>query len=136
MRLTHRQVQDVAVIELRGALAGEHAVMALDATIHRLCRLGVMRAIVDLSHVSSVGLDGLSALTDAERYLHKNGAACALAGVTTRLDDLVVITRLLTVFDTYDSVDEAANAMLERGQDVDLSIPRAATFAPRVLRRA
>jgi anti-sigma B factor antagonist len=107
MTITERQWGDAAVMDLCGALAGPKAVEVFDAAVRRRCRDGTRKVVVNLGGVPSVDLAGLGALVDAHMALHQAGTAFTLACVTRRIHDLVVITRLLTVFDTCESVEEA-----------------------------
>jgi anti-sigma B factor antagonist len=107
MKITEHQVGEVAVMDLRGALAGRNAVEALDTAVRRRCRDGTRRVVANFAGVPSVDLAGLGALVDAQMALRRAGVAFTLACVTKRIHDLVVITRLLTVFDTCDSIEEA-----------------------------
>lgn len=109
MRITERQFGDVVVLDLRGAIAGPKAVEMLDAAVRRHCRGSARTVVANLGGVPSVDLAGLGALADAHMALQQASGIFKLACVTKRIDDLVVITRLLTVFDTYDSVEEAVS---------------------------
>ena len=137
MKLTERQIGDATVLEMRGALAGTRAVEALDAAVHRLCRLGASSVVVDMSRVPSVDLEGLGALVDAHRVFGRAGARFSLAGITKRLHDLVVITRLLTVFDTYESVEGAVgSADMPTASGASAVSPMSLSVIQRFLRRA
>jgi anti-sigma B factor antagonist len=107
MRITERQCGDAVVLDLHGPIAGPKAAGMLEAAVRRHCGNGVRSVVADLSGVSAVDLVGLGALVDAHLAVRQAGGAFKLACITKRLDDLIVITRLLTIFDTYDSVEEA-----------------------------
>jgi anti-sigma B factor antagonist len=112
MRITERPFDDVIVLDLHGPIAGPKAAGMLEAAVRRHCRSGVRSVVADLSSVPSVDLAGLGALVDAHLALREAGGCFKLASVTKRIHDLVVITRLLTVFDTYDSVEEAVGGAI------------------------
>jgi len=107
MRITERVTTDVAVLDLRGTFSGRRAATRFLEAVQRQCRNGVGTIIANLSGVPKVGIEGLSAFIDAHVDARRVGGRLCLTGVTTRIHDLVVITRLLTLFDTYDSVDDA-----------------------------
>jgi anti-sigma B factor antagonist len=138
MRITERQLGEVAVIDLRGALAGPKAVEMFDAAVRRRCRDGTRKVVANLGEVPSVDLAGLGALVDAYMALRQTGATLTLACVTKRIHDLVVITRLVTIFDTFDSVDDAAGGMAaaaDRAKAPELPLPSLGVIH-RFLRRA
>ena len=108
MRITERQVGDATVLDVRGALVGHKSAEMFDETVRRLCRGGSTEIVGNLARVPAVDLVGLGALVAAHRAVREAKGVLKLAAITRRIHDLVVITRLLTVFDTYDSVEEAA----------------------------
>ena len=111
MRINERPFGNTVVLDFRGALKGRGAAEALDATVRRLCSEGVRDVVGNLGEVPSVDLAGLGALVEAHIALQQANGVFKLACITKRIHDMVVITRLLTVFDTYDSVEEAAGCM-------------------------
>jgi anti-sigma B factor antagonist len=106
MRVSERRFGDVVVLDLHGPIAGQKAVTMLESAVRRQCREGVRDVVANLGGVPSIDLAGLGALVDAHVALGPRGDF-KLACITKRIHDLVVITRLLTLFDTYDSVEEA-----------------------------
>jgi anti-sigma B factor antagonist len=107
MRITERQCGDALVLDLHGPIAGRKAAGMLETAVRRHCGDGVRSVVADLSGVPAVDLAGLGALLDAHLALRQASGVFKLACITKRIDDLIVITRLLTIFDTYDSVEEA-----------------------------
>ena len=107
MRIRERQFGDVIVLDLHGPIAGAKSVETVDSTVRRLCRQGVPNVVASLADVPHVDLGGLGALVHGHMALRQARGSFKLACITNRIRDLAVITRLLTVFDTYDSVEEA-----------------------------
>jgi len=107
MRISERQVGDVVVLDLSGPLYGWEAAGAMEDTIRRYCRSGTQTIVVNLARVRSMDCGGLGALVDGFNTMRAAGGEMRLAAVTKRINDLLVITRLLTVFDTFDSVEQA-----------------------------
>ncbi len=107
MRISERQVGDVVVLDLAGPLYGWQAAGVMEEAIHRNCRSGTQTIVVNLARVRSMDCGGLGALVDGYNTMRKAGGEMRLAAVTKRINDLLVITRLLTVFDTFDSVEQA-----------------------------
>src|SRR5262245_20304083 len=107
MRMTERQFGDVVVLDMNGPITGPKAAAMLESAVRRLCRKGARRVIADLGDVRSVDLAGRGALVDAHIALRQADGVFGLACVTNGIRDLVVITRLLTVFETYESVEDA-----------------------------
>lgn len=107
MQITERSIGDTTILGLHGTLFGPDATERLGETIRRLARAGRQQFVVDLANVPSIDAAGLGALVDAYCVVTRNRGTLGLANVTRRLHDLIVITRLVTVFDIFDSVEDA-----------------------------
>ena len=106
MTIQERQMGSAVVLDLTGPLVGPRAVGLLEAALRKLAGRGLV--VANLARVPSIDLGGMGALVEAFRTLRATGGVLRLAALTRRIHDLVVITRLLTVFDTYESVEDAA----------------------------
>jgi anti-sigma B factor antagonist len=138
MRINERQFGDVVVLDLHGPIAGAKAVAMVESTVRRLSREGIRHVVACLADVPHVDLGGLGALVDAHRYVRQANGTFKLARVTKRIHDLIVITRLLTVFDTYDSVEEAVGGPVPAyaGVEAPQPSPLSLGMVQRSLRRA
>ena len=67
----------------------------------------VKNILFNLAQVSYVDSAGLGAIVSAYTTVTREGGSLKLANVTKKLQDLLSITKLLTVFETFDSEDEA-----------------------------
>ncbi len=133
MRITKRQFGDVVVLDFHGPVAGRKAVETLESTMRGLCAEGVQQVVANLSRVPSVDLAGLGALVDAHMALRQAGAVFKLACITKRIHDLVVIARLLTVFDACDTVEEAVGGAAPA--DVGLKSPQPSLMSLAMIHR-
>ena len=68
------------------------------------------RIVLDLGNVSFLGSAGLGALIAARISAMNRGAGMKLANLTKKIKDQLHITKLVTVFDVYDSVEAAVNS--------------------------
>jgi anti-sigma B factor antagonist len=132
MRIKERQFGNAVVLDLSGPIKGRGAASAIEEAAREHAAAGTRRIIANLADVPSVDLGGLGALVEAARTLREVGCAFSLASVTRRIHDLIVITRLLTAFDTFDTVEEAAGAV----ETVPALSPVALGAIGRFLRRA
>jgi anti-anti-sigma factor len=134
MKITERVIGDAIVLGLNGKLTGVDAHL-LDCTVDRLVRAGWRTLIVDLAGVPAIDANGLGALVGAYRTTARSQTAMRFIHVTSRIHSLIAITRLVTVLDTFDSLEEALNA----GRTPIASAPSSARYwAPvqRFLREA
>src|ERR1700759_3985315 len=107
MKVNNRRFGDVAILDIHGPIAGRKAAETMAAIIRTFCHEGPRHVVARLADVPSMDLGGVGGPVDAHMALRQANGTFKLACVTKRIHDMVVVTRLLTVFDTYDSVEEA-----------------------------
>ena len=110
MQISERQSGAVTVLDLSGKITlGEDSTLLKDK-LNSLLHQGKKNLLLNLSEVQYVDSAGLGALVSAYTTVTREGGALKLAHVTKKLQDLLSITKLLTVFDTFDSEDEAVRS--------------------------
>jgi anti-sigma B factor antagonist len=108
MQLDQRLVGQVAVVKVTGDITlNKGGDVLLKDKVQSLIQQGYKHIVLDLGGVSYVDSAGLGELVQAYATTKNRGGALKLVNVTTRLRDLLVVTKLLTVFDTFDSEAEA-----------------------------
>ena len=104
MELEQRIAGDVAIIKVTGAITlHKGGDVLLKDKVQSLLQQGHQRLLVDLSGVSHVDSAGLGELVQAYATTKNRGGALKLLNVTKRLQDLLVVTKLLTVFEAFDN---------------------------------
>lgn len=98
---------EIAVLRIEGRLWEEGDSIELDRTIDEALTRGCTRFVTDLAGVPIMNSSGLGSLIAAMKKIRSRSGEMALTGVNERLDQLFRITRLHTVFKTYDDVDAA-----------------------------
>ncbi len=107
MELEQRIAGNVAIIKLTGDITlNKGGDVQLKDKVQSLLQQGQKQLLVDLSGVSYVDSAGLGELVQAYATTKNRGGALKLLNVTKRLKDLLVVTKLLTVFESFD--DEAS----------------------------
>ena len=107
MTIQERVVGSVTVLDLNGKLVLGDGDTLLKDKIHSLVFQGRKQIILNMGGVSYVDSSGLGSLVASSVTAKNNGAQIKLLSLTKRLQDLLSIAKLLTVFDTYDSEAEA-----------------------------
>ena len=111
MQIAERSVGNVKVLDLSGqitlAKGDDHL---LKDKVNSLVHQGNKRILVNLANVTHMDSAGLGELVGAYTTVTKSGGSMKLVNLTKRLHDLLSITKLLTVFDTFDSEAEALKA--------------------------
>ena len=107
MQLEQRFAGDVAIIKVTGDITlNKGGDVLLKDKVQSLLQQGHKHLLVDLSGVSYVDSAGLGELVQLYATTRNHGGALKLLNVTKRLRDLLVVTKLLTVFEAFD--DEAS----------------------------
>ena len=105
MQINERIVGDVAIVEVIGDIVANSGDALLADKVRSLRQQGYTRVVIDLGRVPYMDSAGLGDLVFAYATTKKSGGTLKLMRVTKRLKDLLTITKLVSVFDTYD--DEA-----------------------------
>jgi anti-sigma B factor antagonist len=108
MRLEERTVGDIVIVRARGEItlnAGNDVL--LRDKIRSLLQQGRTSIVLDLGDVSYVDSAGLGQLVQVYATTRKAGGSLKLLNLTKRLHDLLVVTKLLTVFESYDTEADA-----------------------------
>jgi len=109
MQITEKTVKEVVVLSIRGKiLMGED--IAIKKKIDELVEKGNKKVVVDLAEVPYIDSSGLGELIRCYTTVKRSGGSLKLANLTQKIVDLLTITKLVTVFDYYNSVDEAINS--------------------------
>lgn len=111
MTLTERPVGDVVVLTLDGRLIQGDSVEILRDKVRSLLQQGHRAFVIDLALVPYMDSAGLGALVQSLATVTNQGGQLCLLHVTDRLRDLLVITKLLTVFNCYDSETSAVEGV-------------------------
>jgi anti-sigma B factor antagonist len=106
MRMQERQLGTVRVVEVGGTVRQEHA-ETLRATLAKLLDLGHRRIVLDLGDLTDFDSATLGTLMASQIRAGKVGAVLKIANPGKRLRDLLAVTRLSPIFDSYDSLDAA-----------------------------
>lgn len=103
--MTTRQVGDVTVIDAAGRITLGEGSSAFRDTIKDLVTKGDKKVLLNLSEVSYIDSSGIGELVSGFTTISNAGGRLKLLGLTKRVQDLLQITKLYTVFEVFD--DEA-----------------------------
>ena len=107
MRYSVDERYDAVVITLKGNVMGGPDGQQLHDQLRELTDDGKTNVVVDLSKVKFMNSSGLGMLISGMTTMRNAGGDLRLARVADRIQSLLVITKLVTVFKEYDTVDEA-----------------------------
>jgi anti-sigma B factor antagonist len=111
MKISQRSVNGVCVLELDGPITlGAEGSDRLNEAIRGLTTSGERKIVLNLASVPYMDSAGLGAIVNAYTTVRKQEGDLKLAAVTKKLSDLLVITKLATVFESYDTETAAVEA--------------------------
>ena len=102
-----RRDGDVAVLDLNGRIRINGGSLALHRSIRCLVDEGKTKILLNLAGVTHIDSTGLGELISSYVTLTNKGGQIKLVHLTERLQDLMTITKLVTVFDVYDNEADA-----------------------------
>ena len=110
MRIKEQMQGDVAILALKGKLMGGPETQAVHDKIKELTENDAKKIVIDLGKVKWMNSSGLGAIMGSLTTTKNAGGELKLANVTEKVKSLFMITKLITIFDTHDSVDEAVSS--------------------------
>jgi anti-sigma B factor antagonist len=111
MQIEEKTSGEVTVIKITGDITlNQGGDILLKDKVQSLLQQGKQKLVLDLGGVSYVDSAGLGQLVQIHATTKSKGGSLRLANVTKRLKDLLVVTKLVTVFDSYDSEAEAVSS--------------------------
>ena len=107
MKLSTREADGVTIIHLEGSVLGGPDATVLNETLHKLVDKDRKHVLLDLSGVQTMNSSGLSMLIAALTTMRNAGGDLKLAAASKKIESLLVITKLSTVFELHPSVKKA-----------------------------
>jgi anti-sigma B factor antagonist len=110
LNINERQAGDVTVLDMSGKITIGEGSVALRTAIRRVLEEGKRRILLNLGGVSYIDSSGIGELVSSYTAINKEEGQLKLLNLTQKLQDLLAITKLLTVFDVYENEAEALNS--------------------------
>ena len=107
MQIDEQVKEDVTIVKVTGDITlNKGGDVILKDKINSLLQQGRKKLLLDLGGVAYVDSAGLGQLVQVKVTAERSSADLKLLNITKRLKDLLVVTRLSTVFDSYESESE------------------------------
>ena len=110
MQIDERTVGSVKVLDVTGQITFTQGDMLLKDKIHSMLHQGHKKILNNLAGVSYIDSAGLGELVGSYTTVTRAGGSLKLENVTKRMHDLLSITKLLTVFETFDKEQDAVQS--------------------------
>jgi anti-sigma B factor antagonist len=110
LTIRERQINNTTVLDLDGKLKLGEGSQEFHDTIRAVVEKGRKNIVVNLENVTSIDSSGLGELVAGYVAVTRSGGQINLLHLSKRVHELMFMTKLLTVFDVYDSESEAVNS--------------------------
>jgi anti-sigma B factor antagonist len=107
LKMTNREVDGVSVVALDGRIVLGEESNALREKVKSLIADGKTKVVLNMANITFIDSAGLGTLVAAHHSAKSQGAALKLAHLGSKFQEVLQITKLLTVFDVYNSEAEA-----------------------------
>ena len=111
MVLYARRLDDVVIMDLSGRITMGEGTLIVREQIKKLLDAGDRKFLLNLSDVDYIDSSGLGELVTSFTTVRNQGGQLKLLNLTRRVQDLLQITKLLTVFEVFDSESEAIKSL-------------------------
>ena len=110
MQISERAVGDVVVLDVKGRITLGDGDEILKDKVNAVVNAGKKKIILNLAEVPYVDSAGLGEIVHTYTTVSRQGGSLKLLNLTKRISDLLSITKLLTVFETFDTEPEAVKS--------------------------
>ena len=110
MQIDQRAVGDVMVLDLKGRVTMGEGDELLKDKVNSLVNQGHKKIVLNLAEVPYIDSAGLGEIVRTYTTVSRQGGSLKLLSLTKRITDLLSITKLLTVFETFDSENDAVRS--------------------------
>jgi anti-sigma B factor antagonist len=110
LNIKQRQAGDVSILDLDGQVRMGDSATALRGAIRGLVAGGNKKILLNLAGVKYIDSGGIGELIANYTTVGRGGGQMKLLNLTDKVQDLLVITKLLTVFDVYENEPDALSS--------------------------
>ena len=110
MEIAERTVNDVTVLDLKGKMTLGEGDELLKDKINSMLAAGRKKLLLNLEGVPYIDSAGLGEVVRTYTTVSRQGGSLKLLSLTKRITDLLAITKLLTVFETFDNEADAVRS--------------------------
>ena len=107
MKIEKRNRDGVTVLDLGGKITIGKGDVALREAVQQTLESGAAKVLINLADVTTIDSSGVGELVSAFTTATNRGAKLKLANLPAKVNDILQITQLITVFEVFDSEDEA-----------------------------
>ncbi|KUG26202.1 hypothetical protein ASZ90_003959 [hydrocarbon metagenome] len=110
MKIKVSEKYGAVVVELKGNVMGGPEAQEFSDLLHKFLDEGKKNIVIDLASVKFMNSSGLGMLISGFTTIKNGGGSLKLANATEKINSLLVITKLITIFENFESVEDAVKS--------------------------
>ncbi len=110
MKIETRTVGDVHILDCSGKITLGEGTMAVRNSVRDVLKNGGKKIVLNLSEVNYIDSSGIGELVSSYTTVTNQGGKLKLLNLTKKIQELLAITKLLTVFSVYDNEQQAISS--------------------------
>ena len=110
MKVTVREREGVTLLDLEGKITIGVGDVAMREAVHAALDRGSRNLLINMSKVSTIDSSGIGELVSTYTSVKNRGGKLKLLHLPAKVSDILQITQLISVFETYDDEDEAVRS--------------------------
>jgi anti-sigma B factor antagonist len=114
MKFKTKDQKDVTVIELKDNVMGGPDASELNQELNKLLEAGKRKFVINLSEVKFMNSSGLGMMIGTLTSVRNAGGELRLAAATKKIETLLTVTKLTTIFQRFDTVKDAVESFKQQ----------------------
>ena len=107
MKIKTRTIGDVRIFDCSGKITLDEGMLSLRNTLHDALQGGMNKIVLNFAHTKFIDSSGVGELVHTYNSVTNGGGQMRLLNLTKKISDPLVITKLMTVFKTYNDEQSA-----------------------------
>jgi anti-sigma B factor antagonist len=107
MKIMTRTIGDVRILDCSGKITLGEGTMVVRNKVRDLVQSGVKKIVLNLADVSYIDSSGIGELVSTYTTVTTSGGQLKLLNLTKKFNELLAVTKLLTVFQVFDNEQAA-----------------------------
>jgi anti-sigma B factor antagonist len=110
LEIARRNREEIAILDLKGRITMGDEVSAFRSAVGELAANAGQKTIINMAAVDYIDSTGLGAIVMCSTVIRKNGGVAKLLNLNRRTVELLVTTKLATIFEIFDDEQDAVNS--------------------------
>jgi anti-sigma B factor antagonist len=110
MKIDIRTIGDVRILDCSGKITLGEGTMAIRNTVRDILKDGGKKIVLNLAEVSYIDSSGIGEMVSTYTTVTSNNGELKLLNLTKKIQELLAITKLMTVFQVYDNESVALSS--------------------------